>query len=744
MKRITFTYILLFAAFSLLSAENRQDTLQIPHAHSELAETIVDNAMERAPRYASIVSDYRSDSYVKGRMYVRKKNLLVRFVPSMFRLKKGVKEYLVESYSDLHFTAPNIYDQKVKAVYGTVDRYRGVEGDVLDYFHVNIYAPFLLHSKLLSPLSESAKKYYTYSVDSVIPGNDHTSYRITFTPRNKSYQLVEGYMVITDGVWSVRELQFSGRSEYMRFDNLIQMGDVNTDSEYLPQRYDLNTTFHFLGNTIDGSYTAMLDYRSIELQEEEEEEREQEDEGFFTWKQKDKYDLTDSYNLQSDTTRHYTDSLTFNKLRPLPLTENEHHVYENYYLHRDTIPVKSKKTQSRQFWGQVGDMLISDYTVNLDAIGSVKCSPLINPFLINYSGRDGFSYRQDFKYSRLFSHDRLLRVAARVGYNFKHSEFYWRLTGDYDYWPRKRASLHLRIGNGNRIYTSEFLDEIKQTNDTIFDFDKLPLDYFRDFYIDFRHRVEVTNGFHFDVGFSAHRRTPGKKLDLSTTDPLPPPSDESEEILDKLQRDYKSFAPRIVLSWTPGQYYYMNGERKINLHSKFPTFSADWERGVKGILKTTGVYERMEFDMQHYVSLGLMKTLYYRAGMGAFTDQDEMYFVDFVNFSRNNLPVGWNDEIGGVFQLLDRRWYNASRKYIRANVTYEAPFLALPRLLKRTRNVLNERLYLGVLVMPHLNPYIELGYGIGTHIFDLGVFVANTNGKFSDVGFKITLELFNR
>jgi hypothetical protein len=55
-----------------------------------------------------------------------------------------------------------------------------------------------------------------------------------------------------------------------------------------------------------------------------------------------------------------------------------------------------------------------------------------------------------------------------------------------------------------------------------------------------------------------------------------------------------------------------------------------------------------------------------------------------------------------------------------------------------------ERLYAGVLFMPHLNPYIELGYGIGTHIFDVGAFVSTINGRFDTFGFKFTFELFNK
>lgn len=741
LKRIIFLYILFLLISPIICLGNGVDTLQHLNNRSIQVEAIVDSVVERAPYYGSIVRDYRSDLYVKGRMYVRKKNLLVRFVPTMFRPRKGAKEYLVESYSDLHFTAPNIYDQKVKAVCGTVDRYRGVEGDVLSHLHINIYAPFLLESKLISPLSPAGRKYYSYKIDSVLTEGEQLAYRIAFAPRNKSYQLVEGHMIISDGVWSVRGMQFSGRSEYLRFNNSITMGDVGSDSEFLPQQYNLSMTFHYMGNIIDGSYMAKLNYRSIELYKGGYDD---DDEGFFTWKKRTNYDLTASYNLQNDTSRYYTDSLTLSKLRLTPLTEEERNIYADYYQCKDTVPIQ-QKTPAREFWGQMGDMLISDYTVHLASIGSVKCSPLINPFLISYNGRDGFSYRQDFKYNRIFEGDKLLRISPRIGYNFKHREFYWRVISDYDYWPRKRASLHLRVGNGNRIYTSEVLDEIKEMPDTIFDFSKIHLDYFKDFYVDFRHRVEITNGLTLDVGFSSHKRTAGKISDFTPVEPNPGgDANVDEDIVEKFRNEYRSFAPRFVLSWTPGQYYYMSGKRKVNLHSKFPTFSIDWERGVKGVFRSTGVYERVEFDMQHRVSLGIMRTLYYRAGMGAFTDQDQMFFVDFVNFSRNNLPIGWNDEIGGVFQLLDRRWYNASRKYLRAHVTYEAPFLIMPRLLRYTRNVLNERLYFGILTMPHLNPYIELGYGIGTHVFDFGVFVANTNGKFKDVGVKFTFELFNR
>lgn len=684
--------------------------------------------MTFAPFYEKIVNDYRADLYIKGKLNIRKKNFMFRYLPKMFRMQKGVREYLMESYSDLHFTAPDIYDQKVKAGYGTVFS-GGFQATMLEYFHVNVYSATLLYDRLLSPLAKNGKKYYRYQIDTIMGGQDNLHYKIRFIPKTKSDQLVGGYMIVSSDVWSVREIRFSGRSELLTFENLIKMGEVGDDNEFLPVRYEFKVRFNFVGNVVDGSYLASLDYSSIELKEKSKYRKE-----------KKKLNLTESYTLRCDTNSLHLDSAYFASLRPIELMDDEKKLYEDYAFRKDTTALKPP-SKRRVFWGEIGDFLLSDLNVDLSRIGSVKCSPIINPLLLSYSGSNGFSWRQDFKYNRLFSGDKLLRIVPRIGYNFTRKEFYWSANADFDYWPQKRGAIHVNFGNGNRIYSSDVLDELKAMPDSTFDFDQIHLDYFKDLYFNFRHSIEVVNGLELSVGFSAHRRTAVEKsrfVVLNSSLPL------ASDFLDKFKDTYISFAPRVRVEWTPCLYYYMNGKRKINLRSAYPTFSVDYERGIKGIFNSTGQYERVEFDLQHHVQLGLMRNIYYRFGFGAFTNQEQLYFVDFANLARSNLPIGWNDDIGGVFQLLDGRWYNSSRKYVRAHFTYEAPFLFLRHLMKYTRYVQNERLYVNTLFVPHLNPYLEIGYGIGTHIFDVGVFVSSENWKYTEVGCKFTFELFNR
>lgn len=716
--------------FSFIPKGAANNYIMNPYTHQEIsADSIIERVMTFAPLYETIVSDYRANLYIKGKMDIQKKNFILRYVPSMFRLQKGVREYLLETYSDLHYTAPNIYDQKVKASQGTVRGNRGLPG-LLEYFNVNIYSSSLLNDeRLLSPLAKNGQKYYKYRIDSVMGDPNNLDYRIRFIPRTKSDQLVGGYMVVSSNVWSVREIRFSGRSELITFTCWIQMGDVGKKNEFLPVRYDVEALFKFLGNKVDGNYTASLDYKSIELKEKK-----------VRKKEKRKYNLSESFSLQCDTNAYKTDASTFAIMRPIPLNESEKKLYHDYTLRRDTTTVE-KPSKSQAFWGTMGDLMVEDYKFNLSNIGSVRFSPFINPLLFSYSGSNGLSYRQDFRYNRLFRGDKLLRIVPKLGYNFTRKEFYWSLNADFEYWPQKRGFFRLNVGNGNRIYSSKVLDELKAMPDSIFNFDLIHLDYFKDLYFNFRHTVEVVNGLDIGLGFSAHKRTAVEPSRFVITGdyPMPPP-----EFMDKFKNTYISFAPRIRIEWTPGLYYYMNGKRKINLHSLYPTFSVDYERGIKGVFKSTGEYERIEFDLQHQIRLGLMRNIYYRFGFGAFTNQDELYFVDFANFSRHNLPVGWNDEIGGVFQVLDSRWYNSSRRYVRGHFTYEAPFLILRHLMKYTRYVQNERIYISALSMPHLQPYLEVGYGIGTHIFDVGVFVSSENWKFGGIGCKFTFELFNR
>ena len=688
-----------------------------------VADSILEHMFHAASIYSREVKSYKADLYLKGHLTVHKQNRIIRYVPSMFRLEKGIKDYLHESISELQYTAPGLIDRKVRAISTTFPSYKGQIFDVIDYMKFNIYAPSLMGNKLLSPLSEKARVHYRYLLESVEHRLGGEWYCIRVVPRYRSTQLVEGVLWLSSTDWTIRKMSLRGRYDLIHFHLSMQMGEED-ETKYLPILMNLDLNFKFLKNHLEMKYTGWMRYSSVVFRQPGEE---------WIIKKTNEHNLSNSYTLTCDTSRLVVERDSFNRIRPIPLSLEE----DSLYLQADersrqraadtlmTEPTKFKKNMV--FLGQIGDALISSYDIDMSRIGSISCSPIINPLLVSYSHRNGISYRQVFKYNKLFHDGRLLRIAPQIGYNFTKKELYAKADVEYIYNPRKLGSIEVHAGNGNRIYSSVVLDQLKEMPDSTFSFEGLELDYFKDVYVDMSHNIELCNGLKLGTGLAMHWRY----------------TKSTPEVEARVRSRYNSFAPRIRLEWTPGMYYYMNGNRKINVGSFFPTFMLDYERGIR-LLKNSGTYERIECSVEQVIRLKNVRSIAYHIGGGMFTNQSDMYFVDYVHFANLNLPQGWNDDIGGTFQMLDGRWYNASSHYIRGNMTFEAPFIFLYPVTRLLSFIQKERIYAGVLFMPHLNPYLEFGYGFATHLFDAGVFIGNEKGKFTSVGCKFTFELFNK
>ena len=691
---------------------------------------ILKNIFQYSPFYARAVDEYKAELYLKGRIKVHKSNKLIRHIPSMFRLEKGVDDYMLESVSEMHFVAPDVYNRKVKAMSTTFPREKGQIVDLTDFLNMNIYSSSIMTDKLLSPLDQKSSRYYHYLLDTVADIRGRHQYKILVIPKFEGTQLVNGYIWVDGMDWTIHETYMEGKFDVITFKLHTIMGDSG-DEEFLPVRLNLNVEFKFMGNHLEMDAGAWMKYNSVVFTKDG--KRKKSNKKHF-------HDLTEVYQLTCDTTKLITDKEKFEKLRPFPLTDEEDSLYNAWAVRKADKEIEktlNKKKKSTEFWGQVGDALVTNYNVNISGIGNVRCSPLINPVMLSYSHSKGVSYKQKFKYNRLFPNGRMLKITPQIGYNFTHKDLYLKGSVSFLYWPEKQGSFDVDAGNGNRIYSSVVLDKLKAMPDSLFDFEDMDLDYFKDIYMNAFHVVEPVNGLKIKTGVSMHWRY----LVNSKREELMDIFDKIERM--KIRSEYNSFSPRIRIEWTPGMYYYMNGRRKMNVKSKMPTFILDYERGLKGVFGSADAHERWEFDVQQQIKLNQIRTFAYRVGGGLFTRMDNMYFVDFVNFRRSNIPEGWNDEIGGTFQLLDGRWYNSSRQYWRGHMTYESPFILLRPLNKWLGMIQHERLYAGILFMPHLNPYVELGYGIETHVFDAGVFISSSNGKYDTVGFKFTFELFN-
>ena len=419
MERYLIVLLMWMFPLSLLAEETKQRIPEKPL----VPDSILQNIFQFSPFYSRIVDEYKADVYLKGRVKVHKSNRLVRYIPSMFRLEKGVNDYIIESMSEMHYTAPDIYNRKVKAISSTFPRHRGELTDMTDFLNMNIYSSSIMTDKLLSPLDKESAKYYTYILDTIAGSDDCRKYKIQVIPKFKGTQLVNGYIWVSDEVWTIREVYFEGKFDMIDFKLRNVMGEEGNE-EFLPVQLNLDIVFKFMGNHLEMNADAWVKYDMVQFYKGGERRKSQ---------KKHSHDLTEFYELTCDSSQVVTDRNLFDSIRPIPLNMDEYSLYQRQMFkknHSDWIITtteeekEKEKKNSAEFWGALGDALVSSYNINLAGIGSVRCSPLINPVMLDYSHSRGISYKQRFKYNRLFPNEQLLRVVPQVGYNFSKKELY--------------------------------------------------------------------------------------------------------------------------------------------------------------------------------------------------------------------------------------------------------------------------------------------------------------------------------
>ncbi len=695
------------------------------------ADSVMKNVLQQAKVFEWYIKEYDTKAYIKGTSVVLKKNILLKYAPDIFTFDRKGKETIMEAMVDVHYKAPNHYTQKITALTGTRMNTKDIHDRVMQFLNVNMYNPTSFNDEVLMPFAEGSFKYYTYQHEGVLDTLGFRMHKIRINPKQISPKLITAYAYIVDGVWSVAQLEASGKYEFAEFKVKIQTG-IFKDDFLLPVKTELFMRMKLFGNHVDNYYTSVYDYTSVVKYDKD-----------IGPKQKT-YDLSEYFNVKTDSIPVIKDSLFWEKNRPAPLSDKENLIYQNSLIRKDTIGIEEENSLRETSWNFT-KMIINPKRFQYRAT-YFRYSGILNPLKVGYSANNGFSYSQQLRLQRSYENSRELGFYPDLGYVFGRKEFYFRLPFEWLYLPQKLGKVSLSLGNGNTGPDSKFINDINTyLKDSTFHFDDLNLEYYRDYYAEFKNRLEFTNGFFGDIGLTYHYREP-----VISSPPVYLRSDGVEAevpenpVIDAVDETYQSFAPTISLTWNPAQYYRMERRKKIYVGSVWPTISVQYARGISGVLGGDSDFERLEMDIQQRIPMTALSSFQYYAGLGGFTNSQSRYFVDFTKFTRRNFPESWDDKIGGVFHLLDDYWYYSSDAYVQAHVMYESPFIFLRLFKNASRYVLSERVYASQLYLPKIMPsYTELGYGIGNFIFNVGVFVNFQHLEFQRVGFKFAFELFN-
>lgn len=654
--------------------------------------TVLDSIFHFRQSLGQLPDSVKSSAYLKYNVNVLKRNLTMFFVPKVDVLISGTRRTLGESINKVTFYEGDKTDSEVLLNSYTLSRSgaRNVPS-LISYLTPYIYNRTIFKSYIFSPFHRTNRSLYRYKLKMLGSWAE-----LSFKPKIKNPQLIKGKALINPANGQVLTTTFKCDFRMYKLQFNIQMNDgteplADPNGEavaaLLPKRCNIEAYMRFLWNKIDIKYENTYE---------------------------------PDINLP-DTISNTRDHKTMSQLRPYPLTEEEEELYQKYdslqqkqRQEAQEMAGKKKKLTMKRIWNDYGKQLFRTHTAELGN-ADLRLNPLIDPMQLLHSSTKGFIYRIKTRAVVRLGENAALTFAPNGAYNFRRKRCYYELPLSWEFNTQKNAHIQMNMYNTDPISNTGIKYEVKKVKDKdAIEFDSLNLEYYHNMRLVFDFQYSFRPWNQFNVGANFYRRSPMHKGYVNKEG--------------KVEKTNFTFAP--FVEWTQ------------RLWEKGPTLNINYEQGIMNIMGGSNSFGKQETDITWKLPLKKLRTVSLRLGGGCYIFNNRNRFLDFNKFRDNNLQDTWNDKWTSDFQLIDRRWYNASDFYIRNNVTYESPLMLASWLPVVGRHVRMERVYVNNLVVEDFHPYTELGYGFATKAFSFAAYTSFMNGKYNSIGCRFSLELY--
>ena len=236
------TLVMLFFVTGSVQSQNRPDL----------------DLLDRMYNYSSTVDttshEFESYTYIKSTFNVKKRNIALLAVPTMYAIAHRVdrRQYLSETFSRVHFYHLDSYDSKPILHFSTIPHQHGTLTRILPYLKPKIYDETIVGNNLLSPFCKTNRKYYKYSVKFLLNGTAN----ITYSPVNDNTQLVKGQAIVDYESGRVISTILDGEFDMVHFSLGMNMGDEGLMS-LVPTDVRLNSRFNFLGSRTEANLRTL-------------------------------------------------------------------------------------------------------------------------------------------------------------------------------------------------------------------------------------------------------------------------------------------------------------------------------------------------------------------------------------------------------------------------------------------------------------------------------------------------------
>ncbi|MDR1700405.1 MAG: DUF5686 and carboxypeptidase regulatory-like domain-containing protein, partial [Lachnoclostridium sp.] len=644
----------------------------IDNSGEDPAYAIMREAIKKAPYYRSLVKGYVSEVYIKG------SGKLIE-IPKLMARIGGADEinmykdkiFLQESFSTMHFYAPDRYEQKVEAFSSTIPNDLDPE-DVMTFVSSSLYNPMM--NRVISPLNEKSFSYYKFQYEGYNEKDGDIINKIKIIPKLKDAKLMSGYIYIAEDSWDVRHAELVSKDMGQTQTCEITYNDIR-DKIFLPTSFRIHADIDIMGIKAFFDYLSSMKYKEIQINDSL-----IADARIKLKKEKKSLEIkrNDNYKVKTDSLSTSRDSLYWLQVRSVPLNKDE----LLSYVRKDSIQafadsIEKKDINPKFGWG------------NILVGGRVKVDSA--KFYINYGGLlssfpeynfvDGLWLGQSFELDIRRNKNSQLKIKPMIYWALKREQLVWNVDASFSYAPVKLGRLYASGGMLTEDYSGDKgMLRIENAFNSLF-WGINNARFYEKKYFTLGNEFDIANGLHLNVQLEYAERT---SLSNYTTysffgdkDDVKPNLPDYDKALH--ENDFRLAKYNVELQYTPEYYYRMIKGRKRYERSRFPTFNLAVEQGLSAGMDNASTYFRMDFGVSQTLSLGIFEKLNYSMALGKFFNGNDFNYIDYKHFNNaNQLVTGKHLE--NSYVLLDYYRFSTNKNWIQAFLNYDNAYLALKRL----------------------------------------------------------------
>ena len=796
--------------------------VRISPSGEDPAYIIMRKVIGMAPYYLNNISSYKAEVYLKG-------NLVIQNIPKLLQksmkiasdnesttisagskpksdeklIKKG-DIFMMESFNEIEFNAPDKYFQRVISINSTFPE-QGDDISPMDFIQASFYQP-VIGNMAISPLAPNAFSHYKFKYLGASLQGSYMINKIEVIPKRKSQQVFEGIIFIIEDLWCLHSVDLIN-------ENLA--GKIKVQQVYIPvqddiwmpvsHKFDINISI--VGFKADAGYGASVKYIDVKpnpelarpntisvnnmppLPEDSDTETsktrqqidkiltkedisnrdmvklsrlmEKESKESIPDSIKNKLELNDRTTRIVEKDAGRKDSSYWAQVRPVPLSEIEiisirrndsiKALYSPKEIISDTTSSVSGK--KKNMTGTKVQKIIFGHTWKDTTGFYFTHGGFIDKNSIRFNTVDGFTYGLNFRLAKALKGWNSISVYPDFRWAFSRKQLNWRVNGTYSFNGLKNRQIYLRTGMYSRdIGSGGGINTLLNSVTSLY-FEKNHLKLYDSEHLTMGFKTDIINGLSLDISSGYDAR---KVLDNTTdfsfiktsnvyTDNTPdnPYLGLTSNPVNYLT-DMNHFDINARLTYTPLQKYRMNNGRKVSGGSDWPTIILSWQHGINEFTEMTAGYRHYDifrFEVFKNHDIGAFSKLRWRFRSGAFLDNRSVPFYDFFHFNPQP-PFVLLDDYQDAFMLPAYYSLSTPEVFGEFHFKYTAPYLLVKLLPGISNTLMRENLSLSYLGSKNNPHYTELGYSISEIFFlaELGVYAGFENLGYKSIGAKLILK----